>query len=436
MLLKEGADPNQVDTRGKTALFVAAGNYHEEVVKMLLKEGADPNQVDTRGKTALFVAAGNYHEEVVKMLLKEGANPNHISECGGTALSYIIAFDNKVIPITKILLEAGTEPNYLDSTDKKYIFGTRTYLSIALQHACKDSVEMLLKAGADPNILNKHDSDASPLISAVLTYNPEIVEMILDAGADIYVIGCTGETALDVARSLLNRKGFYSKKTMQQCIKIFKLLSFVEKFDLAEQYCKSLSPLTKDDSEQNWDMNELLFGYESYFERNSKKQVGQFLGKQELFEILQIESEYLEKRAFKYFKEYWPVILGVASGFNINSADEVHNEAIASLGSKIKTIMNKDMKGIIASFLWKDFLHSVKLTAVQDGNAEVEQGVQNDAVDEAENEGQNEEATVKTPLELVMEIFPNNTNEVKTDVDLLADNEPALTGDGNQPVEE
>ena len=79
-LLSKGADVNApaklID--GRTALQAAAERGHMEVVGKLLAEGADVNaaagQLD--GRTALQAAAGQGHLEVVEKLLAEGANIN------------------------------------------------------------------------------------------------------------------------------------------------------------------------------------------------------------------------------------------------------------------------------------------------------------------------------------------------------------------------
>ena len=53
MLLKYGADVDQVDGCSITPLNLAVENGHTEAVKLLLKNGADVNKVDKHCKTPL-----------------------------------------------------------------------------------------------------------------------------------------------------------------------------------------------------------------------------------------------------------------------------------------------------------------------------------------------------------------------------------------------
>lgn len=70
-------------------LVQSARGSNWEKVKSLLKDGADPNSQDDRGRTALMWAAGHGSPDVVELLLKKGADPNHKSlNYGQTALDY------------------------------------------------------------------------------------------------------------------------------------------------------------------------------------------------------------------------------------------------------------------------------------------------------------------------------------------------------------
>ena len=61
-----------------TGLHWACRRNHHEIVKLLLEKGADPNQEDLIGRTALYYALHNQKEEnliILKYLLYHKANP-------------------------------------------------------------------------------------------------------------------------------------------------------------------------------------------------------------------------------------------------------------------------------------------------------------------------------------------------------------------------
>lgn len=53
--------------------MIAAKQGHETVVMLLLKNGAQNDEVTLNGETALSVAATHGHEAVVRLLLQTGS---------------------------------------------------------------------------------------------------------------------------------------------------------------------------------------------------------------------------------------------------------------------------------------------------------------------------------------------------------------------------
>ena len=56
VLLRHGADPNQKDRLGNTAMHLAACTNHVPVVTLLLKAGTDLTTLDNNGRTPLQLA--------------------------------------------------------------------------------------------------------------------------------------------------------------------------------------------------------------------------------------------------------------------------------------------------------------------------------------------------------------------------------------------
>ena len=104
-LIGEGVDVNVTDAMGKSALLLAAGNGHVEVVRALLDAGANPNLAYTSGATALHWAALNGHAEVVAMLLGVNGIDTTLKDSNGrTAFTVAAAADHT--DIAQSILEA------------------------------------------------------------------------------------------------------------------------------------------------------------------------------------------------------------------------------------------------------------------------------------------------------------------------------------------
>ncbi|KAI9889558.1 MAG: hypothetical protein M1814_005161 [Vezdaea aestivalis] len=76
LLLDNGADVDQKDNRGQTALHMAASasNNTSDIIKILLDSGADINTKDLIGDTAANIAFRRQNGKVYYALLKRGAS--------------------------------------------------------------------------------------------------------------------------------------------------------------------------------------------------------------------------------------------------------------------------------------------------------------------------------------------------------------------------
>jgi len=66
-------DVDARDSEGRTALFLAALQGHDEAVASLLAAGADPNAADVLGLTPLQAATANHHAAIAAALRRAGA---------------------------------------------------------------------------------------------------------------------------------------------------------------------------------------------------------------------------------------------------------------------------------------------------------------------------------------------------------------------------
>lgn len=212
------ADPvprlDAVAEGGVTPLILAAGRGPDDVVRQLLDAGAKPDELDSKGRTALHHVAGRTdgdHPDSAKSLLEYKANPNIGTNDQLTPLYTAIVRKNK--GVARVLLDTpGINPN---------LYGGA--LHSPLQAAASvDDVDMtarLLKAGADAQA--QGGSFGSPLHAAAWAGSVELVAALLRAGASarletppfgapihaVLVVWNAGAEHLDAIATLLVNQG-------------------------------------------------------------------------------------------------------------------------------------------------------------------------------------------------------------------------------------
>jgi len=187
-------------------LCTAATNGSGTMVKLLLKYGADVNEVKNEGNTALHLATST---AVIETLLNAGANVNARNDIGQTALSAVCENQQADASVVETLLKFGADPN----------------INFPLHIACKNNdpvvVHLLLAYGADANQMKNsmskrtatisdlravacsssrlEDIEPSPLCIACRNGNEAIVDCLLMNGADVAFADSEGNTPLHFA---------------------------------------------------------------------------------------------------------------------------------------------------------------------------------------------------------------------------------------------
>lgn len=232
-LIEEGADVNEKDMSGRTALMIAANRGHTYVVQLLLERGADASVRDNNGFSALQAAESRGFQRIVSLLKKfsaEQGQPETESMRNGalSRSSLHRAVDEGDFTTLKSLISSGADVNARSSDEW-------TPLMLATIKGHTMMVEALLKNGADSNArnrkgwtalmfavsmsdadtmrillagganINARDKDGkTSLMQAANENNRESVKILLEEGADVNLEDHSGETALDIAR----RRGY------------------------------------------------------------------------------------------------------------------------------------------------------------------------------------------------------------------------------------
>ncbi|MDB6072046.1 MAG: hypothetical protein JWL81_3217 [Verrucomicrobiales bacterium] len=99
------------DSGKQTALCLAVGLQSEPMTERLLKAGADPKVMANNGLPLLFTAADSKNERLVKLLLEAGADATETLPDGRTAVSMLIHSNEKALPLIRLLIAAGADPD-------------------------------------------------------------------------------------------------------------------------------------------------------------------------------------------------------------------------------------------------------------------------------------------------------------------------------------
>ena len=179
LLVKGGADVNQVDSKGNTLLHLP---IFDHCIELLLENGADVNAKNIQGRTPLYnaIAIGNYY--AVKVLLDHNADVHQVP--------LFISVSTADPGVLELLLHHGVDVNAKNSKGS-------TFYHEALWAGDARLVEVFLKAGADANA--KSSEGEMCLHYALETKNINLARVLLEHGADLKAKTSAGLNAIDIA---------------------------------------------------------------------------------------------------------------------------------------------------------------------------------------------------------------------------------------------
>jgi uncharacterized protein len=222
-MIAQGADVNQTQPDGSTALHWAVYRVDRELVTALLRKGARAQVVNRYGSSPLAEAVRVASVELVAMLLEAGADANVGNEDGQTPLMLAARTGN--LAVAKQLVEHGADVNAREH------FRDQSALMWAAAEGHVDLVAFLVSKKADlsvrakandwpsqitnePRVQYRPTGGLTPLLYAARAGCLGCVKAIVEGGADVDRPNPDGMTpmmmALDngapaVARYLLDR---------------------------------------------------------------------------------------------------------------------------------------------------------------------------------------------------------------------------------------
>ncbi|XP_019850302.1 PREDICTED: uncharacterized protein LOC109581026 [Amphimedon queenslandica] len=258
LLLDAELDINaQVKEKGWTALMIACANGHYQAVSLLLSKHPNINTQDKNGWTALMLACNNGHFSVVELLLNEDVNINIQHSDGRTALAFALQKSSQTTNyLNSVERLLNSHPNHMHQIKNFTVHS----VVLAAIYCNTDAVEIIMKncevsqehythafvtacySGCSPvmnllsdkitSIINERElliaavegdlgllvsmlfevgmSPDTPLVGGITPMmiaascgHTEIVETLIQAGADVNKTNDKGLTVLDI---LLNKE--------------------------------------------------------------------------------------------------------------------------------------------------------------------------------------------------------------------------------------
>ena len=182
MLVKAGADVRRIH-EGDTCLILAAVNGHTKTVRYLV--GLREVELNYRGywwNTALHWAVRGKYLDVVRVLIDAGADVEVKNEDRLSPLHYASISEEDVngkITIVKMLVKAGAGVRAADNQGD-------TCLTIAARTGHTETVRYLVGL-PEVELNHKGSRNRTALFWAVRENYPDVVQVLIDAGADVEV---------------------------------------------------------------------------------------------------------------------------------------------------------------------------------------------------------------------------------------------------------
>ena len=208
LLLANKVDVNIQDNAGWTPLHLCVREGNENLCRLLLEHNADVNIQDNAGWTPLHWCARVGNENLCRLLLDHNADVNIQDNAGRTPLHWCASTGNE--NLCRLLLEHNADVNIQDKDGS-----TPLHLSARGNRDCSKIIDLLVKYGVQNININDAES-LTPLQLAVRHGNWQVVEKLVDLGADVSVVTADEEDArrLEILKNKAERKKQHLKFEM------------------------------------------------------------------------------------------------------------------------------------------------------------------------------------------------------------------------------
>lgn len=182
---------------GWTALHEAARRGRSDVVRLLLAHGADPHAREEGDNTyPLHWAAAAGHVDVMRALLDAGADVHGMGD--------VHALD--VIGWATFFVPPDAEPKEMDQSRREGVAllldrGGRHHIFSAMCVADLDLVRRIVEENPEllDRRLSRFEHGLTPLHFAMSRKRYDILDLLIELGADLEAVDGAGQTALEVA---------------------------------------------------------------------------------------------------------------------------------------------------------------------------------------------------------------------------------------------
>uniref|UniRef100_A0A1I8NT83 FYVE-type domain-containing protein n=2 Tax=Stomoxys calcitrans TaxID=35570 RepID=A0A1I8NT83_STOCA len=203
-LIEMGAATNPLKSETHDSLLQVLASSHLENSAVFLADYADLNHINSRGFTALHIAAEKNLKKLAEKLLEAGASPNIQAGVADLKSPLHVAVESNAANVIEAFVDFATKSKvgFSGETGEIPNFNIKNAngdspLSLSLFLNRTELVPILIKGGADVNTRN--GQDMTLLHQSILNHESDIAVFLLEQGADLNALTGEQESSLQLA---------------------------------------------------------------------------------------------------------------------------------------------------------------------------------------------------------------------------------------------